>query len=662
LILPSHTDQVWHGYVPEARPGQAYGYRVHGPYLPEEGHRFNPNKLLLDPYAKALTGKIRWSDAHHGFIVNSPRADLSFDRRDSAFAMPRCLVVDESFTWGTERRKPVAWSDTVIYEVHVRGFTQRREELPRSVRGTFAGLAHPDTIEYLKSLGVTTVELMPIQGFVDDRFLERKGLRNYWGYQPISFFAPESRYLTASGLYDFKTMVLRLHDAGIEVILDVVYNHTAEADQLGPTLSFRGIDNLSYYRLDPHNRRYYLNETGCGNALDLTHPRVLQMVMDSLRYWVGEMHVDGFRFDLATTLGRERHGFDPGSGFFDAIRQDPVLAGVKLIAEPWDIGPGGYQLGNFPPGWAEWNDRARDTFRRFWRGDGGMLPELARRLHGSGDLFEKDGRQSWASVNYAACHDGFTLADLVSFNQRHNQANGEGNRDGHPESFSHNHGVEGPTNDLELETLRLRQRRNLITSVFLAQGTPMLQAGDELGRSQQGNNNAYCQDNELTWLDWHIPPEEKGFRDWVKRIIAFRADHPVLRRPWFMHHRQVSAETGFADMQWFSPEGREMTPDDWENPANRALGMVLAGDLGSDHPDLGFVPDDALLCVFNAEPEPVVFHTPEPRKPRGWSCSLDTASPERPAGAMVVAAGEPFTAEPRATYVFILQPEHQEAS
>jgi len=655
LILPAQTDQVWHGFVPEARPGLIYGYRVFGPHEPEQGHRFNPNKLLLDPYARAIHGKIRWTDAHYGFNVNSPRGDLSFDRRDNAFAMPKCVVVDESFTWGEERRVPIPWSETVLYEVHVRGFTKLWEALPKSIRGTFAGLGHPKTIAYLRSLGVTSVELMPIQGFVDDRFLEKRGLRNYWGYQPICFFAPESRYMTAAGLYDFKTMVLRLHDAGIEVILDVVYNHTGEADHLGPTLCFRGIDNHSYYRLNPENPRYYSNDTGCGNALDLANPRVLQMVMDSLRYWARDMHVDGFRFDLATTLGREAHGFDPGSGFFDAIRQDPILARTKLIAEPWDIGMGGYQLGNFPPGWAEWNDRARDTFRRFWRGDAGMLPELAKRLHGSGDIFEKAGRQAWSSINYVACHDGFTLADLVSYDRKHNHANGEENRDGHSEPLSANYGEEGPSEEPEILEIRARQRRNLLATVFLAQGTPMIQAGDEMGRSQQGNNNAYCQDNEITWQNWQIGTAERDLQEWLKGLIALRQEHRALRRPWFMHHRKVSAQTGFADMQWFAPNGREMTAEDWENPENRTVGMVLAGDLGAEVADRPFVEDDTLFCVFNAADEAVAFRTPESRLPRCWECRLNTHESHRPAATLSVPMGAPFRAEPRATYVFVLQ-------
>ncbi|MDJ0835413.1 MAG: glycogen debranching protein GlgX [Acidobacteriota bacterium] len=658
VTLPVCTDQVWHGYVPEARPGQLYGYRVHGPYCPEAGHRFNANKLLLDPYAKRLHGTIKWTDAHYGYIINSPRADLSFDRRDNAFAMPKCVVVDEAFSWGVEKPHLVPWSDTIIYELHVVGFTKHREQLPKPLRGTFGGLAHPSTIDYLKNLGVTTVELMPVFAFADDRFLEDRGLRNYWGYQPVSLFAPQQRYMTAAGIYDFKTMVLRLHDAGIEVILDVVYNHTAEGDHMGPTLSWRGIDNLSYYRLLPENKRYYLNDSGCGNSLDVNQPRVLQMVMDSLRYWVTKMHVDGFRFDLAPSLGRNPGHFDPRAGFFDAIRQDPVLSRVKLIAEPWDVGENGYQLGNFPQGWTEWNDRTRDAVRRFWRGDMGMMPELAKRLHGSSDLFEGKGRRTWAGINYVSSHDGFTLRDLVSYNQRHNHANGENNQDGHGEPFSFNYGEEGPTADKDIKALRQLQRRNMITTIFLAQGTPMLQAGDEIGRTQQGNNNAYCQDNDIGWLQWkNLPPEDRDFKEFVKRLIRLRKRFPVLRRPWYPHGRETSPTTGFKDLQWVSPDGTDMEAVHWENTANRCMGMLVSGDTPPGLP--GVLPaedEDTLLIVFNAAEHEQMFRTPEGASPYVWQCILDTTNPMRPKGTLNQIAGRPFQAEPRSIYVFTLAP------
>ncbi len=489
IPLPSYTHEVWHGYLPDATPGLLYGYRVHGPYDPARGHRFNPNKLLVDPYAKALSGTIRWSDAHFGYRVGSNRGDLSFDRRDNAFGMPRCRVVDPAFTWGQHVRPARLWADTVIYEAHVRGMTMLHPEIPADRRGTFEALSSPYVIDHLVRLGVTAIELMPVHAFVDERRLVDLGLRNYWGYNTLCFFAPHQAYLGSFGRISiFKTMVKRLHEAGIEVILDVVYNHTAEGNEMGPTLSFRGIDNASYYRLVPDDPRYYVDVTGCGNSLNLSHPRVLQMVTDSLRYWVTEMGVDGFRFDLATTLGREHYGFDPGGSFFDVIRQDPVIGRTKLIAEPWDTGPEGYRLGGYGPGWAEWNDRFRDTVRAFWRGDENVLPELATRLLGSSDLFEHQGRKAWASINFIASHDGFTLHDLVSYSEKHNWANKEENRDGHDHNLSANYGVEGPTDDDGIRAVRARQKRNLVATLLLSQGTPMILMGDEVGRTQDGNN------------------------------------------------------------------------------------------------------------------------------------------------------------------------------
>src|ERR1700760_4153741 len=482
IELPEYTNEVWHGYLPEARPGTIYGYRVHGPYDPRNGHRFNPNKLMLDPYAKAYIGALRWDNALFGYTIGSRDGDLSFDRRDSARFMPKCRVIDPAFTWGRERRPEVPWERTILYETHVRGFTKQHPAVPEHLRGTFSGLGRKEVVDYIRSLGVTSVELLPIHAFVNDRHLLEKGLTNYWGYNTIGFFAPDPRYsaVPAFVFSEFKEMVARLHDAGVEVILDVVYNHTAEGNEMGPTLSFKGIDNVSYYRLMPDDKRYYINDTGTGNTVNLSHQRVLQLVADSLRYWATEMRVDGFRFDLATILAREPHGFDEGGGFLDTCRQDPVLAGIKLIAEPWDIGPGGYQVGQFPPGWAEWNDKFRDTVRRFWKGDEGVVPEFAKRISGSGDLFNKRGRKPWASVNFVTAHDGFNLNDLVSYNDKHNEANGEDNRDGHSNNHSWNHGAEGPTDDAEIVALRERQKRNLLATVLLSHGTPMLLAGDEV--------------------------------------------------------------------------------------------------------------------------------------------------------------------------------------
>ena len=655
IVLPEYTDQVWHCYLPEARPGQLYGYRVYGPYNPDAGHRFNPNKLCIDPYAKLLYGPLKWSDAHFGYIAQSTRKDLSYDRRDSAFATPKSMVVDSSGVSNDRASHLVSWKDTVIYETHVRGLTMRHEGLPEPLRGTFAGLSHPKVIEYLKSLGITSVELLPVHAFADDRFLVNKGLRNYWGYSTLNFFAPESRYLYQGGIDDFRTMVMRLHDAGIEVILDVVFNHTCEGDETGPTLSFRGIDNASYYRLHPDNPRYYINDTGCGNTLNLNHPRVLQMVMDSLRYWVTHMHVDGFRFDLATTLGREAHGFDKGSGFFDAVGQDPVLSRVKLIAEPWDLGPGGYQLGGFPCGWSEWNDRMRDANRRFWRGDAGFMPELSRRLHGSGDKFEHSGRHTWASINYVCSHDGFSLRDLVSYQQKHNLANGENNRDGHSNDHSHNYGVEGPTENAEVMEIRLRQTRNMLATVFLSQGAPMLWMGDERGRTQGGNNNPYCQDNEISWMNWEpLNAFDRDHLDFVRRLIRLRKEHPVLRRDHFLHGKHKSPTTGFSDVEWFAPNGSHMNSADWGDEAACCFGMLLAGDAHPPHRK----PDDqeTLLIVLNANTQAKSFRVPKARSAISWRCLLDTFNPKHPPGGINVMGGDHFEAEARSLYVFSLQP------
>jgi len=655
IVLPDQTDHVWHVYLPDARPGQLYGYRVYGPYEPTRGHRFNHHKLLLDPYARVLVGTVRWSDAHNGYRPDSSRADLSFDRRDNARAMPKCCVVEQAFSWGDDAPPRVPWTQTVIYEAHVRGLTMEHPQVPRPLRGTFAGLGSDAIVRHLKALGVTAIELLPVHAFVDDRFLVRRGLRNYWGYSTLGYFAPEQRYLSTGSLGEVKTMVKRLHDAGLEVILDVVYNHTCEGSELGPTLSFRGIDNASYYRLNPGNPRYYVDETGCGNTLNLSHPRVLQMVMDSLRYWVSEMHVDGFRFDLATTLGREPTGFDPGSGFFDAIRQDPVLSNVKLIAEPWDVGPGGYRLGQFPSGWAEWNDRYRDTVRRFWRGDHGMMPDLARSLSGSTDLFEHNGRRPWCGVNFVACHDGFTLNDVVSYDSKHNEANQEGGRDGANENCSDNNGVEGPTEDPAILALRARQIRNMLATVLLSQGTPMLLAGDEFANTQNGNNNAYCQDNSVSWLNWETALDRQAdLLAFVKRLIALRRAHPALRRTRHLHGRILSPE-GVPDIQWISPHGVTVSEHQWHDYYARCLGMLLAGDAGPDLlPDGRYVDDDIMFVVLNAHVDNVPFTMPMVGRGTAWSCVLDTAVPDRPAGGLTAAPGDVLPIPARAVLVFVL--------
>jgi isoamylase len=624
LTLPECTDEVWHGYLPGARPGLIYGYRVHGLYEPQHGHRFNPHKLLLDPYARRTVGETRTSEAMFGYRVNSPRADLSLDRRDSAPGATKSVVVANDFNWGDDRPPVVPWSDTVIYEAHLKGLTFLRPDLRPRERGTFAALADPGTIDHLRRLGVTTVELMPIHAFLQDRHLLVKGLRNYWGYNTLNYFAIEPRYLSDGTADDMRIAVRRLHAAGMELILDVVYNHTAEGNEFGPTLSFRGLDNASYYRLVPDNPRHYINDTGTGNTLNLSHPRVLQMVMDSLRYWVTDFHVDGFRFDLCATLGREGYGFDPGSGFFDAIRQDPILSRVKLIAEPWDPGPGGYQLGKHPPGFAEWNDRFRDGVRRFWRGDEGQRSEFAARLAGSSETFEHRKRRPWASINYVASHDGFTLRDTVSYAHRHNEANGEDNKDGHAENHSANWGVEGPSDDPAIRQIRFRLHCAMLATVFLAQGTPMLLAGDEFGRTQNGNNNAYCQDNGTSWIDWTLAESEEGrlLTDFAARVIALRHRHPALRGTTFLHGKDQPAPD-VLDIAWFDEQGHVLSPEAWNNPRERTMVLRRAA-VDSD----GSVP--ILTCLFNPMPEDRTFKLPPPRLPtRLLLDSADPAAAER---------------------------------
>jgi isoamylase len=618
--LPECTDEVWHGYLPNARAGLLYGYRAHGPYSPQDGHRFNPHKLLIDPYARKLEGSVRWTDALFGYRINSPRGDLSQDRRDTAPSIPKAVVTDESFNWGDDKPPDTPWSKTVIYEMHLRGFTMRRDDIRPNERGTFAALSDPAIIEYLRKLGITAVELMPIHAFVQDRYLVEKGLKNYWGYNSIGFFAVEPRYLSDGSSNEMRAAVRRLHAAGIEVILDVVYNHTAEGSELGPTLSFRGLDNSSYYRLVPDNLRQSINDTGTGNTVNLSHPRVLQMVMDSLRYWVTSFHVDGFRFDLGVTLGREPSGFDPGSGFFDALRQDPILTRVKLISEPWDIGPGGYQLGHHPPGFAEWNDRFRDSTRRFWRGDGGERPEFASRLAGSGDLFDRHARRPWASINYAASHDGFTLADVTSFVERHNEANGEDNKDGHGENYSANWGVEGRTDDQAIQDTRARVRRAMLATVMFAHGTPMLLAGDEFGRTQDGNNNAYCQDNDTSWVDWAKADAAEGrvLTGYVSKLIAIRQEHTALRSRHFLHGQREPAP-GLSDIAWFNEDGVNVAESSWTNPEHRLLCLRRA-TLNADKSV------SILTLLLNPTGETHEFTLPDPALPARML--IDSAHPE----------------------------------
>ncbi len=625
IAMPEQTDQVWHAYLPEARPHLLYGYRVHGPYKPEAGHRFNPHKLLLDPYAKALVGRLAWGDACFGYRVDHPRADLSLDRRDSASRMPKCQVIDPAFTWGGDRPPDTPWHDTVIYELHVRGFTMKHPDVPPQLRGTYAGLCTAPVIAHLKRLGVTAVELMPVHASVSERSLVERGLRNYWGYNTIGFLAPEQEYAAgADPDREFKTMVKALHSAGIEVILDVVYNHTAEGNHLGPTLSFRGIDNASYYRLVAEKPRYYQDYSGCGNTLNMQHPRALQLIMDSLRYWVLEMHVDGFRFDLASALARELHAVNQLAAFFDIIHQDPVLSRVKLIAEPWDLGEGGYQVGRFPTGWAEWNGRYRDAIRAYWKGGGGQLGELAFRLTGSSDLYNHSGRRPTASVNFVTAHDGFTLADLVSYEHKHNEANGEDNRDGHDHNLSWNCGAEGPSDDPGINALRARQARNFLATLLVSQGVPMLQAGDEMGRTQQGNNNAYAQDNATSWLDWNLDEPKRALLEFTSRLIAIRQGNPVFRRRRFFHGRPIRGE-GVKDIVWLSADGNEMTDEEWRQEGARCLGMYLEGS------GLGMVDDrgipvvgESAIALFNANGGPVEFVLPDSLPQKTWQVVVDT--------------------------------------
>jgi glycogen operon protein len=617
LKMHEPENDIWCGYLPHASPGQLYGYRAYGRYEPQQGHRFNPAKLLLDPYAKEIAGSLRWTDTLFGYRIHSARGDLSMDRRDSAQAMPKSVVTDDHFAWDRDERPSIPWSETVIYEAHVRGLTQLFEDVQPPERGTFAALGHPMMIERLKRLGITAVELMPVQAFLQDRMLVEKGLGNYWGYNTLGFFAPEPRYLVDGAARAMRETVRRLHAAGIEVILDVVYNHTCEGSELGPTLSWRGIDNASYYRHgdDP---RHTINDTGTGNTLNLSHPRVLQMVMDSLRHWATSYRVDGFRFDLASTLGREPLGFDTGSGFFDSLMQDPVLSTLKLIAEPWDVGPGGYQLGHFPPAFAEWNDKYRDSLRRYWRGDGGMRPDVAARLTGSGDIFDTRARRPWSSVNYIASHDGMTLADIVTYSRKHNEANGEDGKDGSPEDFSNNWGAEGPTQDQGIVEHRRRVARSMLTSVLTSLGTPMVLAGDEYGRTQGGNNNAYCQDNETSWFDWKAARSDAGeaLAAFLSRLTSIRRDYPTLRCRRFLGISEEAAP-GITELSWWDERGVMLDESDWANHEGRVLILRRAAALDDARVEVSAV-------MLNADAHDLTFKLPGAYR---WRLLVDSSGP-----------------------------------
>lgn len=622
------TDQVWHAYFPDLLPGQIYGYRVHGPYEPQNGHRFNPNKIVLDPYAKLLARNVKWDDSLFGYQLGED--DLSFSESDSAAFAPLAVVVDPAFTWGDDRPPRTPWHKTLIYEAHVKGLTMLHPAIPEELRGTYAGLANEAVIKHLQELNVTAIELLPVHQNLTDRHLAEQNKSNYWGYSTLNFFAPQLSYdaaaNTLSPLHEFKMMVRSLHVAGIEVILDVVYNHTAEGNQNGPTLSWRGIDNAAYYRLaeDP---RYHMDFTGCGNTLNMQHPKVLQMIMDSLRYYVTEMHVDGFRFDLASTLARELFEVNKLGAFFDIIHQDPILSKVKLIAEPWDVGPGGYQVGNFPPGWTEWNGKYRDCVRRFWKGDGGTVAEFATRVCGSSDLYERSGRKPYASVNFVTCHDGFTMQDLVSYNEKHNAANGEDNRDGSSNNDSWNCGAEGPTDDPAINALRLQQKKNLMATLLFSQGVPMILGGDELSHTQQGNNNGYCQDNELTWLDWNLDDEKQEFLDFVKLVTRTWQEQPVLQRRTFFQGRSIRGD-GVQDVTWFNSTGNDMTDEDWQG-CLRSVGLRLAGDLIVEPDTRGEkIVGDTVLMLMNAHHEPVPFVLPVVSGSHRWELMFDTSSSE----------------------------------
>jgi isoamylase len=631
IRLPERTTYVWHGYLRGLQPGQMYGYRVHGPFQPGDGLRFNSNKLVIDPYARALAGQVDWASPIFPYQPGNGDADLSFDENDDAAGMQKCVVVNPYFDWAEDRPLCVPLSDSVIYELHVKGFTKLHPEIPEALRGTYAGLATKPSIQYLKRLGVTAVELMPVHAFLTDKHLAEKGLTNYWGYNTTNFFSPDSRY-SGSGdrggqVSEFKSMVKAFHREGIEVILDVVYNHTAEGNHMGPMLSFRGVDNSTYYRLVPDDARYYMDYTGTGNSLNARHPQVLKLIMDSLRYWIQEMHVDGFRFDLAATLARELHDVDRLSAFFDIIHQDPVISQVKLIAEPWDVGDGGYQVGNFPAGWAEWNGRYRDTVRRYWKSDEGQLSDFGYRLTGSSDLYDRDGRRPSASINFVTAHDGFTLQDLVSYNGKHNEANQEDNRDGSNDNFSWNMGAEGPTEDPEIIERRERQKRNFLTTLLFSQGVPMILGGDEIGHSQNGNNNAYCQDNETTWINWSLSQRQVALLEFTQKLIQMRRDHPNLHRRKFYQDRAIRG-TEERDIVWLRPDGEEMTDDEWGLGWVRCLGLILNGETVGDVDESGErITDDTFLIMLNCHHEPIQFYLPKPPGADRWEAVIDTNNP-----------------------------------
>jgi len=630
ITLPEQTDLVWHAYLPDATPGQLYGYRVYGPYEPTRGHRFNSNKILLDPYAKAIGRRERWADELFGYKVRDAEQDLSFDERDNAPFAPLAQVVDQAFTWGDDRRPRTPWHRTVIYETHVKGLTKLHPEIPDDLRGSYAGFGSQAVIDHLTALGVTAIELLPVHHHVDDRYLVEQGKVNYWGYNSLSFFAPDPSYDSAGfpldAVGEFKTMVRNLHAAGIEVILDVVYNHTAEGNQNGPTFSFRGIDNASYYHL-AQDARYYMDFTGCGNTFNMQNPRVLQLMMDSLRYWIEEMRVDGFRFDLASTLARELHAVNKLSAFFDIIHQDPVISQVKLIAEPWDLGEGGYQVGNFPPGWSEWNGKYRDCVRRFWKGDGGVVSEFATRFCGSSDLYEWSSRRPHASVNFITCHDGFTLEDLVSYDHKHNEANGEENRDGSNDNMSWNCGVEGPTDDPKILALRDQKKRSFLATLLFSQGVPMLLGGDEIGHTQGGNNNAYCQDNEITWLDWNLNDRQKELLRFTQRVLEIYRDQAVFHRRRFFHGQAIEGEQA-PDIAWIDPSGIEMTAEDWNSGFVRCLGVMLVGDSIDIDEHGESIGGDSLVILFNADHgSSIPFSLPQyDDGVAEWELLLDTAN------------------------------------
>ncbi len=623
IQLREKTDDIWHCAIEGLQAGYCYGYRVYGPFDPSNGHRFNPHKLLIDPYAKQLSSAFTWHESHYAYPADDTELDLAFDTVDSADFMPKAVIL-EPVGAAAKNTDIVPWNETVIYETHVKGFTKLHKRIPGKERGTYCGLAHPDVIAYLLDLGITTVELLPVQTFVDEHFLVKKGLNNYWGYNTLNFFCPHGPYASTKPDEEFIATVNALHEAGLEVILDVVYNHTAEGNHLGPTLSFRGIDNASYYSLEQSDARFYVNDTGCGNTLNIKHPRVRQLVLDSLRYWAGDLGVDGFRFDLATVMGREADGFNPNGYFFEIVKQDPILATKKLIAEPWDIGPGGYQMGNFPIGWSEWNDKYRDTVRRYWRGDSGVLPEFARRIHGSSDIFEGGGRRPSASVNFIAAHDGFTTRDIVSYNKKHNEDNKEQNQDGHNANFSYNHGIEGPTDNREINQLRLRQQRNLLATLLISQGTPMLNMGDELGRSQQGNNNAYCQDNEINWLNWSsLVYENWQLKSFVRYVLWLRREYPLLQSSTHIHKPHEDGSEQTYNIHWLNVHGEEMSEEEWNNGNEHALCWMLESTAVSDK-------HCTVTTLFNPLNCNTLFQLPEGWQ---WRPILDTRNEDgRPSG------------------------------